>query len=221
MIREELPPPLQLLPPAHQPFSPDWPVHYLGQMDVQCPNCHASNRNPRFGMCCLSGKIVLPPLHPVPPELLHLLIDQDDIGKSFCDHIHTYNNALAMTSIGRKVDESVNNGEEAVNDGVGPYVFKLHGELSHRAGSLLPPEGEAPVYAQLYIYDPADAVDFRMANAWNTHLDHHTLVILQDMLHRCHPAVQMYKQAHELTRNMPPEQQCKIALRFDQSCDHR
>ena len=149
----------------------------------------SSNRNPRFGMCCLSGKIVLPPLHPVPPELLQLLTAQDNIGKSFRDHIRTYNNALAMTSIGRKVDESVNNGEEAVNDGVGPYVFKLHGQLSHRIGSLLPAEGESPVYAQLYIYDPADAVNFRMANAWNSQLDRTTLVILQDMLYRCHPAV--------------------------------
>ena len=60
-----------------------------------------------------------------------------------------------------------------------------------------------------------------MANAWNAHLDHHTLITLQDMLYRCHPAVQMYKQAHELTRNMPPEQQCKIALCFDQTCDCR
>ena len=181
----------------------------------------SSNRNPRFGMCCLSGKIVLPPLHPVPPELLQLLTAQDDIGKSFRDHIRTYNNALAMTSIGRKIDESVNNGEEAVNDGVGPYVFKLHGELSHKIGSLLPSEGEPPVYAQLYIYDPADAVNFRMANAWNTQLDRNTLVVLQDMLYRRHPAVQMYKQAHELTRNMLPEQQCKIALRFDEACDRR
>jgi hypothetical protein len=47
------------------------------------------------------------------------------------------------------------------------------------------------------------------------------MVTLQDMLHRHHPAVQMYKQAHELTRNMLPEQQCKIALRFDESCDRR
>ena len=218
-------PPLQLLPPARRPFSPDWPIHNLGRMDVQCPNCHAlhwmaerltasSQRNPRFGMCCLSGKIVLPPLHPVPPELLNFLTAQDNIGKSFRDHIRTYNNALAMTSIGRKIDESV-------NDGVGPYIFKLHGELSHRSGSLLPSEGEPPIYAQLYIYDPADALNFRMANRWNTNLDHYTLVTLQDMLYCCHPAVQMYKQAYELTRNMPPEQQCKIALRFDQSCDRR
>ena len=170
-------------------------------------------------MCCLSGKIVLPPLHPVPPELLQLLTTQDHVGKSFCDHICTYNNALAMTSIGCKIDESVNNGEVAVNDGISPYVFKLHGELSHKAGSLLPPEGEPPVYAQLYVYDPADAVNYQMANAWNTHLDHHTMVTLQDMLYHHHPAVQMYRQAYELTRNMPPEQQCKIVLRFDQSCN--
>jgi Helitron helicase-like domain at N-terminus len=174
----------------------------------------SSNTNPRFGMCCLSGKIVLPPLHPIPPELLNLLTDQDNIGKSFRDHIRTYNNALAMTSISRKIDESVNNG-------VGPYVFKMHGKLSHKAGSLLPPEGQPPVYAQLYIYDPANAINFRMANAWNAHFNRNPLVILQDMLYRHHPAVQLYKQAHELTRNMPPEQQCKIALRFDQSCDHR
>jgi hypothetical protein len=131
------------------------------------------------------------------------------------------NNALAMTSIGCKTDETVNEGEEAVNDGISPYVFKLHGELSHRSGSLLPPEGESPVYAQLYIYDPADAANFWMANRWNTHLNHHTLITLQDMLYCCHPAVQLYKQAHELTRNLPPEQQCKIALCFDQGCDHR
>ena len=136
----------------------------------------SSNTNPRFGMCCLSGKIELPPLHPVPPELLQLLTVQDDIGKSFRDHIHNYNNTLAMTSIGRKIDESVNNGEDAVNDGVGPYVFKLHGELSHKAGSLLPPDRESPVFAQLYVYDPADAVNYCMANAWNAHLDHHTMV---------------------------------------------
>jgi hypothetical protein len=32
--------------------------------------------------------------------------------------------------------------------------------------------------------------------------------------------VQLYKQTHELTRDLPSEQQCKIALCFDQGCDH-
>jgi hypothetical protein len=194
-------------------------------MDVQCPSCHtlhwmakrltkSSNLHPKFGMCCLSGKIALPPLHPPPSELMQLLTSQDPVSKDFREHIRNYNNALAMTSIGRKVDESINDGE-------GPYIFRLHGELSHKSSSLLPPEGEPPVFAQLYIYDPADAVNFWMANRWNTQLDHHTMVTLQDMLHHHHPAIEMYKQAHELTRNMPPEQQCKIALHFDESCDRR
>ena len=43
----------------------------------------------------------------------------------------------------------------SVNDGRGPYVFKIHGQLSHLAGSLLPagpaqPNGDppTPVYAK-------------------------------------------------------------------------
>ena len=95
-----------------------------------------------------------------------------------------------MTFIGHKINESVNDGKEAVNDGVGPYIFKLHGKLSHKIGSLHLPDGKPPMYAQLYIYDPADAINFQMANVQNTHFHHPTLVtLLQDMLHHHHPAV--------------------------------
>ena len=45
--------------------------------------------------------------------------------------------------------------------------------------------------------------------------------ILQDTLHNHHPGVAMYKQALELTANMPPEHQCKIALHFDEQTDCR
>jgi hypothetical protein len=45
--------------------------------------------------------------------------------------------------------------------------------------------------------------------------------ILQDMLYRKHPAVQFYKQAYGLTHHMPPEQNCRIGLCFDQCTDHR
>ncbi|KAF8161979.1 hypothetical protein BJ912DRAFT_865204 [Pholiota molesta] len=44
---------------------------------------------------------------------------------------------------------------------------------------------------------------------------------LQDMLHRKHPAVQLYKQAFELTRNFPADQQHTIALRYDSDTDRR
>jgi hypothetical protein len=42
---------------------------------------------------------------------------------------------LALTSIGRNVDDSLN------HRGGGPYSFRLYGELIHRAGSLLPSLG--------------------------------------------------------------------------------
>jgi hypothetical protein len=45
--------------------------------------------------------------------------------------------------------------------------------------------------------------------------------ILQDMLYHRHPSVQDYKQAYELTRNLPAEENCRIALRFDKESDQR
>ena len=58
-------------------------------------------------------------------------------------------------------------------------------------------------------------------NQWNFALDPHTLATLQNMLYTLHPGVQIYKQAFELTRNLPPEQQCRIRLHFDPSTDRR
>jgi hypothetical protein len=46
----------------------------------------------------------------------------------------------------------------------------------------------------------------------NAGLRRGTMQILQDVLYRNHPAVQLYKQAFELTKNMPANQQCGIAL---------
>ena len=74
------PPPLASvqLPPVCRPFDKNR-VHYsdLESMDVICPSCKAlhwmaekltksSQRNPKFGMCCYSGKIDLPLLHQLP-----------------------------------------------------------------------------------------------------------------------------------------------------------
>ena len=148
-------------------------------------------------------------------EIRDLLSGQDRSAKKFREHIRKYNNALAMTSLGCNVDERVN------YNGAGPYVFKVHGKLSHKAGSLLPNDGETPLYAQLYIYDGGEALDYRMAHTANCDLDRGTMQILQDTLHNHHPGVQLYKQALELTSNMLPEHQCKIALRFDERTDRR
>jgi len=219
-----MPPPAAVaqLPEAQRPFSPAWQVHDLGHIDVVCSGCGALHWMDEklsastcnyiiFGMCCFSGKMDLPKLHE-PPELLELLTGTDDIAKNFCKDIRSYNNALAMTSLGCKTDSSV-------NQGGGPYVFKVHGRLTHQAGSLLPPPDGQPTYAQLYIYDSADALNYHMGHQANSTLHRQTMQRLQDMLWHKHPGAQLYKQAHELTCNMGPDQDCNIALHFDKSCD--
>ena len=221
-----LPQPMQL-PIARQPFDPTWVVHSLGDMNILCPFCRAihwsserlaasSDLNPKFGMCCYQGKIILPPLQPVPEVLQQYFVSQDQVSKAFCDQIRNYNSALAFTSVGRVLDDSIN---RAHGPNRGPYTFKLRGELIHRAGSLLRPEGHDPLYSQLYIIDAAEALRYRKGNRHNVDLDTVVLRGLQDMLFRKHPAVGHYKQAIELTRHMPPDQQCRIALHFDQNTD--
>jgi len=155
---------LPQLPLACRLFNPTLSVHNLGQMNIQCPSCKAlhwlderltksSKVNPKFGSCCYQGKISLPPLQPAPPKLYDLLTAQDPIGRAFRNHIRNYNSALAMTSVGRKLDYSVNNGG-------GPWLYKLNGELIHRAGSLLPPEegNNDPIYSQLWVIDTEEAL---------------------------------------------------------------
>src|SRR6266545_1693462 len=174
----------------------------------------SSNSRPCFGICCFQGKIKLARLHDLPPKLNTLFRDQTPPAKEFWANICWYNNALAMISLGCKVDESVNRGNR-------PYVFKIQGCLSHLAGSLLPQEGESPVYAQLYIYDPAEALDHRMQHKANCGLNRQVMADLQDMLYHLHPATQLYKQAYKITCKMPNHQQCRIALHYDKECDQR
>ena len=84
----------------------------------------------------------------------------------------------------------------------------------------MPQEGESPTYAQLYVYDPAEALDHRMQHAANCGLNRQVMTNL-DMLYRLHPATQLYKQAYEITWEMPNHQQCRIVLRYDKECDQR
>ncbi|KDR74073.1 hypothetical protein GALMADRAFT_71234, partial [Galerina marginata CBS 339.88] len=179
----------------------------------------SSLRSPKFGMCCFQGKIKLPKLDLLPPEIRDLYFNDDPLSKNFREHIRNYNNALAMTSLGITSDDSIN--QPRRGRPAGPWVFKIHGQLSHLAGSLLPKPGENPVFGQLYIHDSQEALEYRMVHPANRTLNREVMRILQDVLYRRHPAVQLYKQAYELTRNMPPEQQCTIALRFNQGADRR
>ncbi|KAI5434866.1 hypothetical protein KIW84_021620 [Lathyrus oleraceus] len=115
---------------------------------------HASN--PKFSMCCGSGKVQLPLLKPAPKVLQHLLFDNESCeSKNFQQQIRMYNVMFAFTSPGAKVDNRFNNGRCPPN-------FRIQGQSCHRIGSMLPMPGQNPRFAQLYLYDTENEIENRM-----------------------------------------------------------
>uniref|UniRef100_A0A6N2KNL2 Helitron helicase-like domain-containing protein n=1 Tax=Salix viminalis TaxID=40686 RepID=A0A6N2KNL2_SALVM len=137
----------------------------FGDKTFKCCHCKAlfwlnerltqsTQSNPRFYLCCLSGKSKLP--QPLPtPQLLDNLLNNifGQKCKKFRANIRAYNSMFAFTSMGATL----------VNRQSGPYIFKINGHCHHLMGSLLPSNESAPKFAQLYIYDVANEVSNRMS----------------------------------------------------------
>jgi len=81
-------------------------------------------------------------------------------------------------------------------DGRGPYTFRKSGENYHQIGSLLPPEGQPPRFAKLYIYDTQFEARNRLYalgrfnNSTRVRLS--TVEDLQHMLDECNPYVHVF-----------------------------
>lgn len=139
-----------------------------GDLTNECTRCGAlfwcnerigksrKTKNPCFTMCCKRGKIKLPILQE-PPEFLNGLLTNDDaISKHFRDNIRALNMMFSFTSLGGKIDNSINRGR-------GPKIFKLHGENYHLIGSVKPKPGEKAKFSQLYIHDTENEVRNRLS----------------------------------------------------------
>ncbi|KAG5539463.1 hypothetical protein RHGRI_019865 [Rhododendron griersonianum] len=198
--------------------------HNLGNMDIQCDHCKAlhwmderlaksSISNPLFGTCCFKGKIRLPTLITPPPPIRALYDGDDDRSISFRKHAREYNATNAFTSLGATLDPRVLTGR-------GPTSFTIHGELRHRAGSLLPPQGKEASYAQLYIYDPAPALEVRSRR--NQHLRKDVLQTIQETLLQVNPFVEKFRQAHAILDQLGVAGQTLPAhLHYSSSKDRR
>ncbi|KAG2047510.1 hypothetical protein BDR06DRAFT_1030622, partial [Suillus hirtellus] len=105
--------------------------------------------------------------------------------------------------------------------GSGPNAFHIHGALYHFMGSLMPPEGVQPSYAQLYIYDTEKATEFCTYHFGNKNFDHNCLRVLYNMLFRHHPYASLCKQAYQVMHKKPPEQHTEVQVRihFQQGTD--
>ncbi|CAN1827836.1 hypothetical protein LINPERHAP1_LOCUS32051 [Linum perenne] len=130
---------------------------------------------PDFSLCCNKGDVQLPHARE-PPSYLRDLLNSENLNSShFHEHIREYNDVFCFTSLGGKVDKNLNRGDA-------PYIYSIGGQIFHRMGSLLPPEGNAPLFAQLYMVDTANEVEHRM-NSFTTDVTSNPLrpQIIEDM----------------------------------------
>jgi hypothetical protein len=112
--------------------------------------------HPTFSMCCRKGIVLIPYLETPPKYLQHLLFDNTSIdSKNYQNNTRVYNTMFAFTSQGMTLDTKFGGGR-------GPPTIRLQGQACHRIGSMLPLPGNAPKFAQLYIYDTENEVANRM-----------------------------------------------------------
>ncbi|PWA74085.1 hypothetical protein CTI12_AA254430 [Artemisia annua] len=142
------------------------PVDYrsFGPCSCVCSHCHAKfwyeerlavstrRSGPLYHHCCRGGKVQLFLPFDYPEYIQQLFLDEH-----FLRHIRAYNQMFGMTSLGATVDDTVNNGR-------GPYVFKVSGQIYHCIGRFCPDDGVRPRFLQLYIHDTANEVRNRLEN---------------------------------------------------------
>lgn len=176
----------------------------LGPPSVRCQYCSALmwkeervNKKelraiPEFSICCGRGTIRLDKVKQTPPYLLSLHQDEQR-GPSFKRLIRAYNSMLAFTSMGGKIDYSINKSR-------GPYVFKLNGVNYHRFGSLIPNNGDEPKFCQLYIYDTENEVENRIKSIGGqdgNEVDPNIVEGLVNMLDGTNEVVKRFRRARE------------------------
>ncbi|XP_057299455.1 uncharacterized protein LOC130630074 [Hydractinia symbiolongicarpus] len=109
-------------------------------------------------------------------NLGELLTNTDTVqAKNFQSNIRKYNSAVAFASFGANLRPP---------PGRGPPCFRICGQIWHRVGGLYPPEGQTPVFNQLYIYKAGRALNERMARQENNGCREDVMRTVQDVMDR-------------------------------------
>ena len=171
---------------------------YIGSMDHECPDCGALKfRRETPSTCCSGGKIHLTAFPPPPAPLMELFIGENEDARIFHKHARALNNAVCLTSL---------KNHWKPRPGFQPSVI-FQGRIQTRVGPLLPADGDNPIFAQLYIHDPA----MESTNRFNSmslpsDISIQERTVLQDLLHRIqsclhevNPFIQDFKQIMEIS----------------------
>ena len=127
--------------------------------------------------------------HPYPRFMEELLTGLDSQSKNFRENIRSFNSALSFASMGAQIKPP---------SGSGPYCFRIHGQIYHRASTLHPPPNEKRQFAQLYILDPDEATEQRMAILANQNCDQALMAYLGNFILDNNPLAQAYRMLYEV-----------------------
>ena len=174
-------------------------VDTIGKMDVKCDHCGALKfAKETSTTCCSGGKVILEPFPRPPNALMELWNGTDARSRLFRLHARTLNNAVCLSSL---------QGNDRNMPGFNPSVV-FQGRVQHRAGALLPAEGEQPRFAQLYVYDAALESTLRFDNmqmqipantsAAQKDVLRQLLQVVQDTLHQVNPYIKDFVQIIEM-----------------------
>ena len=179
----------------------------VGRMTHQCTACgalmfkdeHSKNSlrdgsKQTFSLCCAHGNVEIPPVKEPPDMLKALLTGRTQRYRDFRTNIRAYNSSLAFASMcltGKEYNFKTN----------GPYCYRINGQVYHKVSQMLPENGNAPGFSQIYIYEKEHELDNHM-NAFST-LDKSLLKDLQDMIKDINPYAQKYSHVSEVIKENP------------------
>lgn len=184
---------------------------YFGVPKYKCQYCNAifwfEERNKKhqkhndnhitYSNCCKNGNIKIPAFRQPPDFLFTLLNDKENsMSKHFITRIRQYNSLFSFTSMGGNIDRKINEGE-------GPYVFRVNGQIHHQIGSLLPQTDMIPKFAQLYIFDTKNEIQNRIRALTNeetgdTDIDPYIVQELKKMLDKHNSLVKVFRHARDI-----------------------
>lgn len=171
----------------------------IGGMDKECTHCHALKfKNETAGMCCSSGKVVLPVLHSPPEPLKSLMSADNEESKLFLKHIRKFNSCFQMTSFAAKIISFADGQGRNFNS-----TFKIQGQVYHNIGSLLPMPTETPKFLQIYfVGDAEEQVDVRCAYNRIERIQQREIVsTLQTFLTENNQLIRLFKQVSDRLEN--------------------
>jgi hypothetical protein len=206
---------VQKLTPARVPYEEPLSRHDLGRMDKMCQSCGALHwaseevERGGFGTCCHHGKTIIPLLQAPPDPLRYLFTSLDSQAREFRANIWRYSLPFQFTSMAiEKVDESVN--RSSFGSSTFRPVFRIQGELFHRHGSLLPAPGADALFAQVYTYNPDEALQIRQTR---TGLRDETVALLHSIITKFNSYAGIYHMAGAIIRQYPQPEDMNIILR--------